>query len=163
MRYFIRKYIVLFLLISVPINLKAKLFQLDGDTHKIIASGNVEIKYQDTIINGDRGEYAQDFRVFKVLNNVCLSKKDTRLFCKKLTVFLKKQVIEAEQEIKLSYLDYQGVAGKIYFDVAKQKMTLLETPVLKQGENKLVAKELILDFKNNKILSIGKTEIKTIK
>lgn len=140
------------------INITADTFEFDGEKNIVIAVGNVIMKQGDIRIHAKRARYNKTTKVFILFDDIILRRGTMKLTCKKIRAYETENRLEAIGNIRFSYQNIRGSAGRAIYSTTRNEVTLLENPKAWQNENAIAGDTIIINLEEEKIITRGNSE-----
>lgn len=128
----------------------------DLNQERFIANGAVKLKYDEiTDISGERLDWEHQTEWFELEKNVTINYSGWKMTGEKVEGDLNSGMFTVYGPVQAVNKEDCMRAGRVIFDRASEKVTLLENPVVINGKNELAATEIVYDLKTKKISAIG--------
>lgn len=144
---------------SNTIELNADTFEIIGESHRVLASGNVEASYQKIQLSSETAVFNSKAQQLHMSGRVSVMRGLVSMTSQFLAVKFEKKKIISEGDVTFRYLNYLGKAGKATFETDIMVVWLEENPYVMQGVDTLRAEKIRVDLNNKKVKLIGQTQI----
>lgn len=141
------------------IDIQADVFELDGKTNELLASGNVKVTQKDILMTGKNAKYNQKSQKLFLAGPIQLEKGTMRLTCENAWAYGQEETVEAIGKIKFNYSSMQGESDFALYNRSQQKITLTGNPRAWQGSDEITGKTILIDLKREKITTEGKARV----
>ncbi|RAP34130.1 hypothetical protein DID75_00720 [Candidatus Marinamargulisbacteria bacterium SCGC AG-410-N11] len=136
--------------------------ELIDDMKKGVASGNVTITFKDIVVSSPRAnyKYTDKSKEIHLFEGVKIKQKDITVTCKEVYAYGHKKKLVLKKEVLFNYDNINIISEKADYDMQKQNITFLGTPMIKQGEDFIQSDFISVNLKTKKVLSKGNTKLK---
>ena len=142
------------------LHIKADVFEIDGKTNQVVASGNVVVTLRDVNIYGKYCTYNQKAQLVHMTKTVRVVKDEMVLTCNEVIADGQKEIISAEGGIRFNYKTIKGQSEYALYELGKRHVSLTGTPRAWQGEDELLGEVIEIDLEKVKIITKGKAKVR---
>lgn len=150
---------VLFADPTANVQINADIFELDGQTNQILASGNVVVHQADVVMVGGKAWYTKAKNTVKMIGGITLTKGKVELICDTVVANGLTNTIDAEGNISFHYDTIKGTSARSRFDIDQQKIFLSGNPVVWQNNDKISGDKVVIDLSTKKVQTMGQAKI----
>ncbi len=132
-----------------------------GELKSITASGHVNIVQKNRVVTAGKAFYDRTKGTVTLTESPHVREDQNRLEADTVVIYLAGKgsddlngtgglkSISAAGHVKMVQKDQSATAGRAIYDHAKQTVTLLDSPRLRQGGNTLEAEKMVIDLRTN--------------
>lgn len=127
------------------------------------ASGSVKIRYDDnTNMSGEHLDWESRTERFNLTEDVAVIYGEWKMTGEKIEGNMNSGIFIIFGPVQAINKENSMRAGRAIFDRSMEKVTLLENPVVINGNNELSATEIVYDLKTKKVSASGVVKSRTI-
>lgn len=142
-----------------PVTITASQFYVDPSHSFVLATHNVQVKYQDIKMASEMLKYDVEKGTIFVNNNVNVYHSTMNLSCSeglaKLPVF-----ISANGNVVFNYPPYQSLSHRAYYNIQDATISLIGDSIFQDGEDYIKGDTIVFDLDSKKVISQGRSKIK---